>query len=177
MIGGKTGYTKSSGYNFVAAAEENGRQLIVVLLGCERSEDRFKDTITLFETAFRQRKEKRTLFPKNSTTFYKEIPKAQGRLSASIEEDLILLSYPAEELELQGKILWKIGRLPILKGDEVGCLEVLGSGGKVVASSPLYATSDVHRKAVAKWLLLVLACGVLALALGLYALKKRGKTI
>jgi D-alanyl-D-alanine carboxypeptidase (penicillin-binding protein 5/6) len=46
LIGGKTGYTKSSGYNFVAAAEENGRQLIVVLLGCERSEDRFKDSFS-----------------------------------------------------------------------------------------------------------------------------------
>lgn len=175
LIGGKTGYIASSGYNFVAAAEEKGRELIVVLLGCEKSEDRFKDTITLFEAAFRQRREKRILFPKDSTTFRKEVPKAQDPLSASIEEDLILFSYPAEEMELQGKILWKIGRLPILKGDEVGRLEVLGSSGKIIASAPLYATSDVYGKAIAKWPLLFVVIGVLAL--GVYMLKKRGKPV
>ena len=48
-IGIKTGYTEQAGQTIVAAAERNGRRLIVTLLG---SSDRYADAIALFEWAF-----------------------------------------------------------------------------------------------------------------------------
>jgi len=70
ILGGKTGYVASSGFNLVAAAEDQGRTLIAVLLGYEKKEDRFKDAITLFETAFREKKKRRLLFSKDPECFF-----------------------------------------------------------------------------------------------------------
>lgn len=176
FIGGKTGFITSSGYNYVAAAEDGGRQLIAVLLGCEKSEDRFKDAIALFEAAFRQKAESRVLFSKDSTVFKKEVLSVEETLRARIKEDLVLLCYPSEEIELRGKLIWKFSGLPILEDDEVGRLEVLGSTGKVVATTPIFAISGIKKKVNFYWILVVLGC--FALFLGLfYTFKKRSKRV
>jgi D-alanyl-D-alanine carboxypeptidase len=49
VIGGKTGYTRPSGYTLVTAAEREGRRLICVVLG---SEDCYGDTKTLLDFGF-----------------------------------------------------------------------------------------------------------------------------
>ncbi len=51
-VGGKTGYADGIGYTQVAAAERNGRELIVVILGATSSESRYGDTIELFEYGY-----------------------------------------------------------------------------------------------------------------------------
>jgi D-alanyl-D-alanine carboxypeptidase len=48
-IGVKTGYTETAGQTFVAAAERDGRRLIVAILG---SFDRYADAAGLFDWAF-----------------------------------------------------------------------------------------------------------------------------
>ncbi len=68
-IGIKTGYTLSSGYTLVSAAEDDQRKLIAVLLGCEKIEHRYKDAIALFEAGFNEKKVSRTLFSKGFDLF------------------------------------------------------------------------------------------------------------
>ena len=42
-IGGKTGYTKDAGYTLAAVANKNGMEMIVVVLGCKKNDERFDD--------------------------------------------------------------------------------------------------------------------------------------
>lgn len=67
--GVKTGYTASSGYTIAAAAADQNRKMIVVLMGCDKLEQRYRDTIALFEAGFNEPKIKRTLFSKNFDIF------------------------------------------------------------------------------------------------------------
>ncbi len=161
FIGGKTGYIASSGYNLVAAAEEKGRRLIVVVMGCETNEDRFKDAITLFETAFCQKQERRTLFSKDHPGFKRELSKAKEPLIGLLQEDVAISYYPAEEVELSTKLIWGKVRLPIREGDEVGKIVVSNPRGDVMATCPLYAKADVLKSSSRRWpyLLLILASG------------------
>lgn len=153
FIGGKTGYTASSLYNFVGAAEEKGRQLIVVLLGCESSEDRYKDAIALFEAAFCQKKEERVLFAKDHECFTRQLPKGDHPLQASLAEDVTISYYPAEECPLSAKIVWQGKRLPILEGRQVGVLIVSTENGAQLASVPLHAKNTVRKVKTTSWAL------------------------
>ena len=49
MIGGKTGYTRRAGKCFVGKAHQNGKNLLVSVLG---SENHFKDVVTLLDFGF-----------------------------------------------------------------------------------------------------------------------------
>ena len=52
VIGGKTGYLAEAGYNFVIAAEKDSHSLILVLLGCPTSADRFAGADSLLKWGF-----------------------------------------------------------------------------------------------------------------------------
>ena len=58
----KKGFHSDAKHTIVAAAKSDGRTLLAVLLGCETTADRCKDTILLFENAFNETKEKKVLF-------------------------------------------------------------------------------------------------------------------
>ena len=138
-IGVKTGFTSLAGYNLVAAAQHEGRTLIAVVLGCEKREERYLDAISLFETAFTEQKIHRVLF-RQSTVLSKELEGGKNPLSAVLTKELAIDYYPSEEPLIQAKILWKIPPLPILKGTQVGELQL--SDGQ---SSPLITSSNVDR--------------------------------
>jgi len=57
MIAGKTGWTEDAGYTYVAAAERDGMQLIVVILNDDSIDDRYKDAKTLFDYGFENYKQ------------------------------------------------------------------------------------------------------------------------
>ena len=57
MIAGKTGWTQDAGYTYVAAAERDGMQLIVVILNDDSAADRYKDAKTLFDYGFEHYKQ------------------------------------------------------------------------------------------------------------------------
>ena len=52
IIGMKTGFTTPAGYCLVGAANRIGEEVITVVMGADSSDDRFRDTKTLFEAAF-----------------------------------------------------------------------------------------------------------------------------
>ena len=145
VIGGKTGYTEKAGFNLVVAAEEKGRRLIAVVLGCENREDRYKDAIALFETAFREKQKERVLFSSGDNSFFHEVPKATATLRARIDEDLKIHYFPSEEGKLHASVMWSTLSLPIQEGEAVGRLLAYDERGNVVASASLLAVNPIKK--------------------------------
>ena len=56
ITGMKTGFTTPAGYCLVASANRIGEEVITVVMGADSSDDRFRDTLTLFEAAFAHNK-------------------------------------------------------------------------------------------------------------------------
>ncbi len=144
-LGGKTGYTASSGLNLVAAAQDGERRLIAVLLGYEKGEDRFKDAITLFEMAFREKPQKRFLFAKEHEHFSRKVPRADEILRARLDQDVEVSYFPSEEGALNVQVLWDQLDLPISQGMEVGQLVVLDERGNAMTKVPLLAENGLEK--------------------------------
>ncbi|HSX03133.1 MAG TPA: D-alanyl-D-alanine carboxypeptidase family protein [Rhabdochlamydiaceae bacterium] len=145
-IGVKTGYHSNAGHNLVAAADQEGRCLIAILLGYEDPNQRYKDAKTLFEKAFKEKKVLRTLFAKQFDLFSASIPKADTILTARLAEDIKLEYFPAEEPKLSSSIKWRPFTLPIEKGGCVGAVEIVDEKNNLILTSPIYAEGRVVKK-------------------------------
>lgn len=142
-IGIKTGYIAASKYTLVAAAEDENRTLIAVVLGCETKEQRYQDAIALFEAGFNEKKVSRTLFSKGFDVFYHEVLGGNAPLQASLSRDMVLDYYPSEEPSIKTSIIWQPLELPVRMGQKVAEIHLLSSTGREMASAPLYALSNV----------------------------------
>lgn len=145
-IGVKTGYVAKAGHTFVGAATHEGRTLIAVLLNCSESEHRFRDSIKLFEAAFREKLLSRVLFAKEKDRFSQSLRGAKISLDAILKDDLILNYYPAEEPAFRAEIAWNSCRLPIKAGEVVGHLRLVEEKGGNLKELPLFAAHDVDQK-------------------------------
>ena len=145
-IGVKTGYVAKAGHTFVGAATHEGRTLIAVLLNCAESQHRFRDSIKLFETAFKEKLLTRVLFAKESDHFTLQVKGAKGPLDAVLKEDLVLEFYPAEEPAFQAEINWNKCKLPIRAQEIVGHLRLVADTGKVLKQLPVFASHAVDQK-------------------------------
>lgn len=144
-IGVKTGNTAKAGRTLIAAAENEGRTLIAVVLGCPDTASRYKDAVRLFEAAFRESPIHRTLFSSLYDHFKLEIPGAKTSLEAALKEDVVLDYFPAEEPKLKGQISWHPLKLPIREGEEVGTLQLLTHEGNLFKNHPLFAFRAVEK--------------------------------
>lgn len=144
-IGVKTGFHSLANYNLVAAAEQNDRRLIVVLMGGEKSESRYIDAKNLFEKAFDQTKEQLVLFKKEKI-IEASIEGAKDLVKAEMEDDLIYEYYPAEKEEYGVFIKWDDLKLPINKGDKIGTMELISkNGSRIIVSNDLYSKEKVRK--------------------------------
>lgn len=143
-IGIKTGYTLSGGYTLVAAAEDLERKLIVVVLGCEKIEQRYKDAIALFEAGFNEKKVSRTLFSKGFDLFTCPIEGGKLALQAYLSQDLVLEYFPSEEPLFKAAISWQELTLPILAGQKVAEMQIFSSENQRLSSAPLFAVRAVE---------------------------------
>jgi D-alanyl-D-alanine carboxypeptidase (penicillin-binding protein 5/6) len=141
-IGGKTGFTASAKNTFVVAAEQEGRTLIAVLLGCEKSGDRYEDAKLLFEKAFAEGKQKRRLLgPEN--VFKQEVRGSKTPLKASVPKGVLIEYFPSEEPECKAALHWNCAHLPIRKGQKVGEVQILDRGGRLLQKEDLIALEEV----------------------------------
>jgi serine-type D-Ala-D-Ala carboxypeptidase (penicillin-binding protein 5/6) len=143
-IGVKTGYHSKAGYNLVAAAKVENRILIAVVMGEEKSEQRYEEAIKLFEAAFSQTKEKRPLLDENKL-FKARIKGAKGELEAYAKGGLTYEYYPAEEMTIKAVIKWNDLKLPIRKDTLVGEIQIISEDGVVLGKSPLIAKNKIRR--------------------------------
>lgn len=143
-IGIKTGYLSKAGYTLVAAAEHEGRCLIAVLLDSKSLEQRYRDAITLFETAFAEKQVKRTLFNKEYDRFNLQVKGAKTAVNASLKDHFTIEYFPAEEPTVKASLHWRHLQLPIKNGDCVAEIRVTNDQGYLLKSAPLFATADVE---------------------------------
>ncbi len=142
-IGVKTGYHSHGKSNLVAAAEDNGRTLIAVVLGCETREERYREAVRLFETAFAEKKQKRHLFG-TEHLFVKEFEGSKTPMKASLESELAIEFYPAEEPSCKAFVYWEMLQLPISKGQKVGEVRILDGNGLLLGKKSLIAQEKVE---------------------------------
>lgn len=154
-VGIKTGYTLDAGYTMIAAAEDKQRKLIVVLLGCEKIEQRYKDVIALFEAGFNEKKVSRTLFSKGFDLFTQQIEGGKLALQAYLSEDMILEYFPSEEPMFKAVVSWQVPSLPILAGQQVAVMQIFTSENKLLSRAPLFAVRNIeptlHYQALLVW--------------------------
>lgn len=143
-IGIKTGFTNAAGYCIVAAAEDSGRELIAVLLGCDANAQRFQGAVELFEKAFREQKVSRTLFSQGFDHFSRVIKGSKRPLQALLTEDVMLDYYPSEEPRIKSRVVWDEVSLPIAVQQRVGVVEILSLEGELLASAPLCASVAIE---------------------------------
>lgn len=143
-IGIKTGsYASYAKKTLVAAAKQDERALIAVLLGCETEGDRYQDAISLFETAFAEQKVRRLIFSGNES-YNRSVEGAKSVLQAGLTKEIAIEYYPAEEpVNLKAQICWKIPALPIRKGDAVAQMQLVDGKGNIISSAPLIAKEEV----------------------------------
>lgn len=145
-FGIKTGYTSSAKHTYVSAAEENGRELIVVLLGCENAAQSYRDAIRLFEAAFKEKKEERLLFKARENRFSRMIKGAKLPLEAHLLEDLKISYFPAEEPELKIELHWENLFPPLAKGVFVGAIKIFDQNHQELGSGALHALDKVEKR-------------------------------
>jgi serine-type D-Ala-D-Ala carboxypeptidase (penicillin-binding protein 5/6) len=167
-IGVKTGHLSISKNTFVAAAESEGRTLIVVLLKTEERDDIFRDAKLLFETAFSEKKVRRKLLsagPQKSSLTLKGVLQP---IKTCLKDDIFIEYYPSEEPNIQCVLEWNKVSTPILKDQEVGQLVFKDSNGITLFTHSLLASEDVTgslASSIVNWIknhpfLMVIICGI-----------------
>ncbi|MCC5832124.1 MAG: D-alanyl-D-alanine carboxypeptidase [Chlamydiales bacterium] len=143
-IGVKTGTTQAAGKNLVAAAEEDGRCLIAVLLGCrEARSELYRDVTKLFDVAFNEPKMRRYLLKRGETDLTTRIAGAKRPLKTFLPDGLYYDFYPAEESTVKAAVNWDLPPLPIQAGDRVGVVRVTDERGNLVREVELLAHEDL----------------------------------
>lgn len=143
-IGIKTGTTQAAGKNLVAAAEENGRTLIAVALGCRGSRSElYQDVIKMFETAFKEPKMRRLLLPQGPQKLTTKVRGARKLLKTTLPEGLYYDFYPSEDVRIKAKVVWNSLTLPVREGECVGYVQVVDEHDTLLQQSPLFAFADL----------------------------------
>lgn len=142
VIGAKTGFHSKSKHTLVAAAEHEGRTLVVVLLGCEKKADRYEDAKALFDLAFSEKQEVRRFFEQGHQFSY-PINGAKAPLEAELQTEVSIAFFPSEEPVCKAFIHWENLALPIQKGQKVGQVHIRNAEGKILQSGDLVAKEDV----------------------------------
>ena len=143
-IGVKTGYTASSGYTIAAAAADQNRKMIAVLMGCDKLEQRYRDTIALFEAGFNESKIKRTLFSKNFDVFSTTQKKCKYPIKAALNEDVVISYYASEEPLIKPELEWGPITFPIQPGQQLAALSLYDQNNQILDTYPLYAIEKMN---------------------------------
>lgn len=142
-VGIKTGYHSAAQHNLIAAAEDNGRLLILVLMKSPDRSDMFADAKRVFETAFNQPKVQKTLIQKGSQKFAMELPGATAKITTRTDEEVKIHYYPAEAPQIKCMLVWDNVELPIKCNQKVGELRFVGPDERLLKTVPLLSEIDV----------------------------------
>lgn len=142
-IGVKTGYTATAQSTLVAAAHENGRTLIAVLLKCKEREDIFKDAIKLFKTAFEETVVTKVFLEAGPLSYAIPLDDFNKPLELYTISPLELIAYPAEEPQLNAVLTLEPLASPIKSTQKVGTLSLVDSAGNTHAQVDLLSQTDL----------------------------------
>lgn len=141
-IGIKTGFGDEQGSNIVAAAEHNGRTLIVVLLNCKSHEVMYPAAIEMFREAFAEKQLQKTVMRVGPMQVKANIDGRRTSIVATLEEDVKIRFYPSEEPRIKAWFQTDQRNSPLKKGDHVGQMVFKDENDYVLAVAPLIAKGD-----------------------------------
>lgn len=142
--GVKTGYTSQAGYNIVASASRNGRNLIAVVCQCEESAKRFRAVQQLLDMLLDEPKQTRKLFSREHELYHHELSGAKTALDSILQEDVLVSFYPSEKKSFTSQMSWRELTLPIYPGMPVGSLQILDEQLNLVTEVMLLAKNLVE---------------------------------
>lgn len=142
-IGVKTGVMSKARNTLVAAAVDGDRLLVAVLLKSENREQMFLDAIKLFEAAFNQPKVERILLKARETPYTFAPLGCAKAIKTTIQENISVQFYPAEEPEFSALLQWRNVKFPIEKGQCVGEISIQSTDGQVLQKVPVLASENV----------------------------------
>lgn len=142
-IGVKTGYTSIARHTLVAAAKQNDRELIAVLLKCDEGGDTYRDAIALFDAAFKESKIQKTVLNEGVQKFVCNIKEGNIPLKTYSKVPLVYEYYPSEEPVFKCFLKWHELQLPIAKDQEVGEVTLKTTQGDILQTIGLYAQEDI----------------------------------
>ena len=142
--GMKTGFIKEAGYGLVGSAVQDGRRLIVVIMGLNTAEERKAESLRILEWGFKSFTEFK-LFDEGEVVGQARVwggDRMYVPLTGKGELRVILPKLPVNP-KLKAEIVYKYPlKAPIHKGDEVATLRVI-SQSNAQNDVPLYAAEDV----------------------------------
>lgn len=141
-IGVKTGYLAKSKSTLVAAAEDQGRTLIAVMLKVDDRKRLFQDAKILFEEAFQEEKVKMRLLKKGEQKFSSPLPQSCQRVVAYLKEDVVFEYYPSEAPKFSSSIHWETLSSEVKRGQTIGTLVIKDILSNRELSVFLYAAKD-----------------------------------
>jgi len=134
--GVKTGTTPEGGASLVSSAESGDESYIAVVLGAVSEEERFAGSRRGLEYAF-ENYERKILVPKDKVYDEIDVPfRREESIEVSSEKNVEVLVGPGVQVERQ--ITTKKAPAAVMKGDEIGEVEVLVDG-RNVGNTPLVA--------------------------------------
>jgi D-alanyl-D-alanine carboxypeptidase (penicillin-binding protein 5/6) len=168
-IGIKTGYHSEGENCLVAAAEYEGRTLLLVLAECADQLERFVDARKLFQAAFAEKEVSEIYLNQGLQKFKHKLEEIKKPIQTYLNEAVVLSYFPSEKPKVKGTIHWHPPALPIQKGDCVADLVLKDVSGRVLNEVPLLAYQKVKVPSLKmKWLLSLLVIG--SLIIGMKAL-------
>lgn len=151
-IGVKTGFTTPAQSCLVAAAKQNDRTLIAVVLKNPDRDTMFLEVKAMFEKAFQETKVSKILIKEGSQKHTLNLKGAKDVVKTYVEEAAAISYYPSEEPKLKSYLAWDDLELPIMKGDRVGEIAIKDERGSVIKKTILYSQEDVNHTFWAKML-------------------------
>ncbi len=135
MIGGKTGFTKSSGRTLVTAAERDGTKLICVTINAPND---WNDHASLFDFGFECVKTE--IFDSNTKPLTVELA---GGIKESVKAEFKAFSLTVpRDLEIDADIILPYAVFaPAKKGDKIGRI-ICKSDGKVLYETDIFLSED-----------------------------------
>ncbi len=145
VIGVKTGRTQAAGAGMVAAAQDQGRELLAVVLGAPSRADLLRDVKALFDAAYAQPLKKKVYVRPGVTPLTTKVSHARHPLVTTVQHEVAYSFFPAEEDQIDVQVQWNLPSLPIAKGTRVGDVLVINQRGVVLQREPLLALHEVRR--------------------------------
>lgn len=145
-LNGKTGYVDESGYCLASSAMKDGMKLMAVVLGGEKANDRFEDSVELYSYGFANYYNKQILF--KDQVLDQAIKVSGGKVrSANVcaNQDYYAICEKGQdcEVEVHYELVDKI-KAPMKKGDVVGEI-IVTDNNFVIAEIPVVLAEDVSK--------------------------------
>lgn len=144
--GGKTGYHWRAKFNLGVFAENDDRQIVVVVNKSETSNTIFDDVKKVVSAIFEEPHKERILFNAEESKFRKSYEWADKELVASLKEHCILKYYPSEEEPLDVQVHWLEHEAAVNEGDLVGTLDIYSQSGIPLMQKEIYADHPIKIK-------------------------------